>query len=94
MLQRKPLKIWNVNVDNIVFSKLVKTKANSKYLMGYSDKALRLLILIMPTISGYVKTFKGKKDGNKDKNNILMSFRPDDEKLLVNIKLLGLRLKI
>ena len=61
--------------------------------MGYSDKALRLLILIMPTISGYVKTFKGK-DGNKDKNNILMSFRPDDEKLLVNIKLLGLRLKI
>ena len=93
MLQRKPLKIWNVNVDNIVFSKLVKTKANSKYLMGYSDKALRLLILIMPTISGYVKTFKGK-DGNKDKNNILMSFRPDDEKLLVNIKLLGLRLKI
>ena len=93
MLQRKPLKIWNVNVGNIVFSKLVKTKANSKYLMGYSDKALRLLILIMPTISGYVKTFKGK-DGNKDKNNILMSFRPDDEKLLVNIKLLGLRLKI
>ena len=93
MLLRKPLKIWNVNVDNIVFSKLVKTKANSKYLMGYSDKALRLLILIIPTISGYVKTFKGK-DGNKDKNNILMSFRPDDEKLLVNIKLLGLRLKI
>ena len=26
---KKPLKIWNVDVDNIVFSKLVETKTNS-----------------------------------------------------------------
>ena len=47
-----PIKIWNVNVDNIVISKLVKTKSNSKYLTGYSDKATTLLALIMPKISG------------------------------------------
>ena len=34
----------------------------------------------MPKISGYVKTFK-VKEGNKDKNNKVMSFRIDDEKL-------------
>ena len=28
---KKPKKIWDVNVDNIVISKLVKTKTNSKY---------------------------------------------------------------
>ena len=31
---------------------------------------------------GYVKTFK-VKDGDQDKNNKLMSFRIDDEKLLL-----------
>ena len=30
---KKPIKIWDVNVDNIVVSKLVKTKTNSKYLI-------------------------------------------------------------
>ena len=34
----------------------------------------------MPKISGYVKTFK-VKEGNKDKNNKVMSFRIDNEKL-------------
>ena len=52
------IKIWDVTVDNIVISKLVKTKANSKYLIGYVDKAIRPLVLIMPKISGYIKTFK------------------------------------
>ena len=33
----------------------------------------------MPKMSGYVKTFK-VKDGDKDKNNNLMSFRIDDQK--------------
>ena len=74
---KKPITIWNINVDNIVISKLVKTKTNSKYLIGYFDEATRQLVLIMPKISGYVKTFKVK-----DKNNKLMSFRIDDEKLL------------
>ena len=34
----------------------------------------------MPKISGYVKTFK-VKEGNKDKNNKVKSFRIDNEKL-------------
>ena len=33
MLQKKPIKIWDVNVDNVVISKLVKTKIYSKYLI-------------------------------------------------------------
>ena len=31
---KKPIKIWDVNVDNIVVSKLAETKTNSKYLIG------------------------------------------------------------
>ena len=34
-------------------SKLIETKTNSKYLIGYSDKAIRPLVLIMPKMSGY-----------------------------------------
>ena len=58
---KRPIKICKVNVDNIVISKLVKTKTNSKYLIGYLDKTIRPFVLIMPKISGYVKTFKVKE---------------------------------
>ena len=77
------MKIWDVNVvDNMVISKLVETKTNSKYLIRRKfDKAKRLLVSIMPKISGYVKKCK-VKEGDKDKNNKLMSFCIDDEKLL------------
>ena len=50
-------------------------------MIGYLDKAIRPLVLIMPKMSGYVKTFK-VKEGDKDKNNKLMPFHIDDEKLL------------
>ena len=39
----------------------------------------------MPKMSGYVETFK-VKDGEKKKNNKLMSFWRDDEKLLDKYK--------
>ena len=78
---KKPIQIWDVNVDNIVISKLIETKANSKYLIGFLDKVLRALVLIMAKISGCVKTFK-VKDGDEDKNKKLMSFCIDDQKLL------------
>ena len=39
----------------------------------------------MPKMSGYVKTFK-VKDGDKDKNNKLMSFHINNEKLLEQYK--------
>ena len=78
------LKIGNVDVDNIVNSKLIETKINSKYLIGYLDKVIRPLVLIMPKLIGYVKTFK-VKNGDKDQNNIVMFFRIGDEKLLEKI---------
>ena len=37
---KKTMKIWDVNVDNIVISRLVKTKTSSKYSIGYLDKAI------------------------------------------------------
>ena len=75
---KKTINIWDVNVDNIVISKLVKTKINFKYLIGYLGKVLRALVLIMPKLSGYVKTFK-VKDEDKDKKDKLMSFHINDE---------------
>ena len=54
------MKIEEVNIDNIVISKLVETKTNSQYLIGYLDKVIRPLVLIMPKMSGYVQTFKVK----------------------------------
>ena len=38
---KRPIKIWDVNVDSIVISKLVKTKTDSKYLIGYLDKVIK-----------------------------------------------------
>ena len=53
-----------------------------KYLIRIKfHKAVRPLVLIMPEMSGHVQTFKAEK-GDKDKNNKLMAFRTDDEKLL------------
>ena len=71
----------DVNVGNIVIWKLVKAKTNSKYLIGYLDKAIRLLVFIMPKMSGYVKSVKVKEGSNK-----LMSFCIDGEKLLEKYK--------
>ena len=78
MLQKKPVKIWNVNADDFLTSKLVKTKTISKYLTGYLDITIRVLVLIMPKLSGSVKKLK-VKDWDKDKNNRLMSFNIDDD---------------
>ena len=74
---KKPIKIWDVNVDNIVISKLIKTKTNSKNLIGYLDKDKRPLVLIMPKMSGYIKAFKAEVKSKK-----LMSFCVADKKLL------------
>ena len=57
---KTPMKILDVNVDNIVVSKLIETKTNSKYLIGIKfDKAIRPLVLIMPKMSGYVNPISG-----------------------------------
>ena len=65
---KKPIKIWDVDIDNIVISTFAKTKTNSKYLIGYLDKVINPLVLLIPKMSGYVKTFKVN-----DKNSTCMS---------------------
>ena len=44
----KNKKNWDVNVDNIVISKSIETKNNSKYLIGELDDVIRPLLLIVP----------------------------------------------
>ena len=83
--KKKTIKIWDVNIDNIDISTLIKTKTSSTYLIGYLDKVIRSVVLVMPKKSGYVRTFK-VKDGDKNKNNKLTSFRIDDETLLETYK--------
>ena len=89
---KNSIKIWNVKVETIVISKLVK-KNNSKYLTGIKfGKSLRPLVLIMPKMSGYVKRFKIKEE-DKCKNNKLMSFHLADEKLLEKYKAIWSKIK-
>ena len=78
----RPIAICDVNVDNIV-----KTKTNSKYFIGYLEKAIRPLHLIMPKMSGYVKAFKVKEGNNK-----VMSYHKTMRSYKKSIKLFGLRL--
>ena len=85
---KRPIEICDVNVDNTVILKLVKTKTNSWYLIEYLDKDIRPSILIKPKISGYFKTFKVKEGNNK-----LMSFRIDDEKLLEKYKVVWTKIE-
>ena len=54
-------------------------------MIGYLDNAIRPLVLVLLKMNEYVTTFK-VKDGGKDKNNKLMSFRIGDEKLLEKYK--------
>lgn len=53
----------------ILISKLVETKTNSSYLTRYLGKVIRPLVLTLPKIIGYFKTFK-HKDGDKDTKTI------------------------
>ena len=71
-------------------SKLVKTK--TKHCIGYLDKAIKPLVLIMPKMSGCVKKFE-VREGHKDKNNNLMYFRVGDRKLLQKYKALWINIK-
>ena len=64
---KMPIKIWDVDVCNIVISKLIEMKNNLKYLNEYEDKVVRPSVLILRTMNGYIRTFKDK-EGDKDKN--------------------------
>ena len=88
----KSSNFWVFNVNNVVASKLIEMKNNSKSLFENLDEDKRPLVLILPEMSGYVKTFKNK-DGvqDKKKNNELMSFCIDDVSSYKSIKTFGLR---
>ena len=58
------INIWDVNIDNKAMSILIKTKSNSKYLIGCLDELIRPLVLMLPKMNGYVKTFKIKGKNN------------------------------
>ena len=61
--KEKTIQIWDINVDNIVISKLIETKTNSKYFIGMKfGKAIRPLVLIIPKMDGYVQNLDLKKD--------------------------------
>ena len=62
-------------------------------MIGYLDKAIRPIVFIMPKMSGYVQTFK-IKEKDKDKNNKLMSFRKDDEKILEKYKAIWTKIEV
>ena len=53
-----PIKIWDIDVDNIVISKLIEMKNDSKYLIGYLAEVIRPLILILPKMSQYASGFQ------------------------------------
>ena len=91
---RKPIKTWDTYVDNIVFSKSIKTKNNFKYFIIYLDNVIRPLVLMLPKTSGYVKTFKGKdRDKDKKKKNKLIPFCVDDGKMLEKDKTIWSQIK-
>ena len=52
---KKTISIWDVNVDNIVISKLVETKTNSKYLVEYLGKVIRPLDLLVLYVLRHLK---------------------------------------
>ena len=55
---KEPVKVWNIDIENIVISKPIKMKNNSKQLIGYLNKVKIPLVLILLKMSGYIKTFK------------------------------------
>ena len=73
------MKIWNVNIDDKVISKLTETKTNSKYSIEYLDKIIKPQVFILPNMSRYVDTFK-VKDRDEDNSSKLLLCHIDDEK--------------
>ena len=62
MVLKKQIKFCYVNVDNTIVSKLIKTKTNSKYLIGYSDEVRQPLVLILPKWMDMLKHLKLKME--------------------------------
>ena len=88
---KNPIKIWDVDVDNMVISTLIETKIEFKYFSGYLDEVIRPLVLVLTKMSGYVKTSKDKdndNDKNKNKSNKLIYLHIDNYELLEKHKII------
>ena len=57
MVHKRPIIIWAVNDENIIISNLIEMNNNSKYLIGYLDEVIKLLVLISPKMIVHVMTF-------------------------------------
>ena len=80
---KKTIRTWDVDINNIVVSKLIERKNNSKYLILHLNEVIRPLVLILPGISGYIKNFKKK-------NNKLTSLHIDNEKISEKYKTISI----
>ena len=60
-------------------------------MIGGLDEVIRPLVLMLPKMSGYVKTFK--VNGDKDKNHISMPLCIDNDKLLEKYKAIWTKVK-
>ena len=60
--------------------------------MEYLDKVVRSLVLVLPKMSENVKTLK-VKEGDKVRNNKMMSFRIHDDKLLEEYNTIGTKIE-
>ena len=74
---KNPLTTWDVDINNIVILKVVKT--NSRHLVGYLDNVIRPSLLMLRKMSRHVQIFKVKME-IKIKTVNFMSFLIDDEK--------------
>ena len=63
---KNPLTTWDVDINNIVILKVVKT--NSRHLVGYLDNVIRPSLLMLRKLSRHVQIFK-VKNGDKNKNS-------------------------
>ena len=61
------------DINHTIFSKLVKTRTNSKYLIWYLDKVIRPLVLILLKMSGCVETLEVKMKTDKKSVNWCLS---------------------
>ena len=85
---KKTINIWDANVDNIAISKLVDTKTNSKFLIRFLDKAIKLLVLVLPKMVDMLKHLKVKMKTIK-----LMSFSINENELLEKYQAIWTKIK-
>ena len=85
---KKTINIWDANVDNIAISKLVDTKTNSKFLIRFLDKAIKVLVLVLPKMVDMLKHLKVKMKIIK-----LMSFSINENELLEKYQAIWTKIK-